>query len=90
MKRKWTTEKRWESSRAQKYFENYLEENGYEITGYQEYTYFNKYRIRKDNMEVEYQIYTDAVAGKITIQCFEDYWNTCAKYHKLVEEDNRR
>ena len=38
MKRKWTTEKRWESSRAQKYFENYLEENGYEVVG-AEFTY---------------------------------------------------
>ena len=83
MRKKWTTEKKWESSKSQKYFEKYLNDNGYKITGYQEYISFTKYKIQKDNMEIEYQIYNDAVVGKTMVKCFEDYWNTCAEYHQL-------
>ena len=57
MKRTWTKERRWECSILELAFEKLCEENGYNITGYQEYNSKTQFLIEKDGVEIEYCIY---------------------------------
>jgi hypothetical protein len=71
------------STPIQKKFEKYLEDNGFEITGYSYCYSYNGYRIRKDNREIEYKIFNGDGSWKWTRIAFEDYWNTCSEDHEL-------
>ena len=82
MKKKWSTEKKWESSRKEILFEKWLKENGFAITGYREYMESVDYRIEKDGIVGEYKVAnTNAQSADPTIKAFETYWKI------LVEND---
>ena len=68
----------------QKKFEDYLQENGFIVAGYKYCNSYNGYLIRKDDIEIEWRIYNGKGQWKATKELFEDYWNTCSKYHKLT------
>lgn len=81
---KYTDKKLYEPTSLQKKFEKYLEENGFEVTGYAYCASYNGYRIRKDGCEIEYRIYNGKCVWKYTLKAFLQYWDTCTKYHQLT------
>lgn len=82
MQKKWSEKTTGWITKEQERFEQYLKDNGFEITGYRYYKAFNEYRIEKDGCEIEYRVHNGAVRFKYLIMAFEDYWNTSAKNHK--------
>ena len=82
-KLRWTLIKNPDVSKYQKKFEQYLTDNGFEITGYRYYKHFNEYQIEKDGCVIEYRVHCGEINFKYFIKAFEDYWQTSGKYHKI-------
>ena len=88
MKRTWTTERRWECSRTETAFEALCKENGYNITGYQEYNSKTLFRIEKDGIEIEYCIYhvPGAPSAKLIFNNMERFYEVKAQVIELRRE----
>ena len=56
MKRAWSTERKWECSKAEVKFEQLLHEHGYLIEGYREYQSKTDLKISKHDISVEWSI----------------------------------
>ena len=78
MKRAWTKERRWEASKVEIAFEKLCQENGYNITGYQEYNSKTQFKIEKDGIEIEYCIYHIADNGRSKLM-----FNNMVRFYEL-------
>ena len=87
-KKKWSAKQDYELTKGQAKFEQYLNDNGYQITGYRYYNSFNEYRIEKDGIVGEYRFFNGNIDYKYFILAFEDWWNLRAKLIKMGAESN--
>lgn len=74
MKKKWSTERKWDANKVEERFEELLKENGYTMKGIKEFATKTDYLIEKDGIKVEWCIWRTVGAreyGDKNFECFE-------------------
>lgn len=89
MKKKWYTERKWESNGLEIEFEKLLKENGFNVVGLKEYMSKTDYLIEKDGIRCEFTIqHIDNKKRRATLcyKNFIEYYNIKVEYERLKSQ----
>lgn len=84
---KWQTERKWNHSRTETWFETYAKASGFKIKAYKEAQEFTDYRLEKEDVEIEFRIWHELPDSKKRgFECYksvEEYFNIKKEYEEL-------
>lgn len=86
MRKTWSTERQWEISNAELFFEKLLKENGFLVIGIKEYQSKTDYLIEKDGTECEFSFpHIDNKKNRVKL-CYDNFvrfYGIKVEYEKL-------